>query len=53
VFGSENGLSKSKLDLLHELVYYPLKNTSFLKLRHIFPVVYVVNLNKQVKKKLD
>jgi hypothetical protein len=49
VFGSENGLSKEKKELLSKLVHYPLKNASFLKLRHIFPIVYGINMHKQFK----
>ncbi|MFA6649982.1 MAG: TrmH family RNA methyltransferase [archaeon] len=40
VFGSENGLSKKKLELLTMLIHYPLNKASFLKIRNIFPIVH-------------
>jgi len=40
VFGSENGLSKAKKDMLARLVHYPLKKAKFLKIRHVLPLFH-------------
>jgi hypothetical protein len=51
VFGSENGLSQKKIELLTMLIHYPLNKASFLKIRNIFPIVHGIISEKSFASK--